>query len=65
MRRPRVPRPADVQDVAVISAYAPRGHSPLCIKTYMKFGSVTRNASLCTLFRKEEQLENGNPRGSS
>lgn len=29
--------PTDVQDVAVISAYAQRGYSPLYISTYTKF----------------------------
>ena len=34
-RRPGASRSADVQDDAVISAYASRGDSPLCINTYM------------------------------
>jgi len=43
-RGPGASRSADVQDVAVISVYASRGDSPLCINTYMNFG-VTKNVN--------------------
>lgn len=48
-RRRGTSRSADVQDVAVISAYAPRGNSPLCINTYINFG-VTRNVNAIYVF---------------